>query len=162
MDKIIWIEEYLTEAMRLVWEEGHEPALKLLDKLLYEEPGYGRLHNILGIIHLNYADNIETAEMHFRMAIKFNPKFSEPYWYLGQLLCQEDRLNEAISVFKDGLKAKHSNKSGLFANVAKAYELKKKYSKAIRHYKDALSHSAELWNCIALEESIQRCKRKRK
>jgi hypothetical protein len=59
MEKIKWIEEYLQHALELAWLEGHERALKLLDRLLYEEPGYGRLHNTLGIIYFQYAEDIK-------------------------------------------------------------------------------------------------------
>jgi hypothetical protein len=34
MEKITWMEEYLEEGLRLASEEGHQPALKLLEKLL--------------------------------------------------------------------------------------------------------------------------------
>ena len=162
MDKIVWIEEYLEEALRLANMEGHEPALKLLDRLLYEEPGYSRLHNTLGIIYSHYADDQKMAETHFRMAITFDDTFAEPYWYLGQLLYHDERLDEAIEVYCNGLKAKQANKSILLAGAGRAYELKKKYKKAIAHYKDALSSSAELWRCMMLEENIKRCKRKQK
>ena len=162
MEKIKWIEGYLEEALRLAYEEGHEPALKLLRKLLFDEPGYARLHNAIGVICLIFADDMKMAELHFRTAIKFSPEFAEPYWYLGKLLREEDRLDEAIAICIKGLSAKQSDKSGLLASVGQAYELKKKYNKAIRHYKDALGHSAELWNCRVLEESIKRCRRKQK
>jgi tetratricopeptide (TPR) repeat protein len=92
MDKIKWIEEYLEEALRLAWMEGHEPALKLLDRLLYEEPGYGRLHHTLGVIYFTYADDVTLAESHFRMAITFDKKFADPYTYLGELLFRDERL----------------------------------------------------------------------
>jgi len=162
MEKIKWIEEYLEEALRLANDEGHEPALKLLDKLLYEEPGYGRLHNVLGNIYFYHADEIASAERHFRMAIKFDPRLADPYVHLGRLLCEDERHDEAIKIYTKGLKAKQAFKSGLLSGAGKAYELKKKYRKAIVHYKDALSHSAELWYCLMLEESIKRCKRKQK
>lgn len=162
MEKIKWIEEYLQHALELAWLEGHERAIKLLDRLLYEEPGYGRLHNTLGIIYFQYAEDIKMAEGHFKMAIKFDPYFADPYWHLGELLRQEERLEEAIEVYLKGIQAKHARKSDLLAGAGQAFELKKKYSKAIRHYKDALSHSAELWNCRVLEESIKRCKRKQR
>jgi len=58
MEKIKWIEEYLEQALEIAWMEGHERALKLLDKLLYEEPGYARLHNTLGIIYMKYGSRI--------------------------------------------------------------------------------------------------------
>jgi Uncharacterized enzyme of heme biosynthesis len=162
MEKIKWIEEYLEEALRLSWNEGHEPALKLLDRLLFEEPGYARLHYVLGMIYFDQADEVMLAETHFRLAIKFDSSYADPYWYLGKLLSEEGRLEDAIEILNKGLQAKKAKKWLLLGEVGKAYELKKKFSKAINHYKKALGHSAELWNCIALEESIKRCKRKSK
>ncbi|HLZ15710.1 MAG TPA: tetratricopeptide repeat protein [Cyclobacteriaceae bacterium] len=162
MEKIKWIEEYIEQALQLVWVEGHEPAIKLLDRILYEEPGYGRLHHAMGVIYFHHVEDCKSAEVHFRMAIRFNPKFADPYWHLSQLLKQDERHDEAIEICKEGLRAKQANKSRLLESVGQAYELKKKFSKAIRHYKDALSHSAELWECKVLEENIKRCKRKQK
>jgi tetratricopeptide (TPR) repeat protein len=101
MKKIEWMEEYLEEALRLAAEEGHEPSLKLLDKLLYEEPGYSRLHHTIGIVYFHYADKPEVAEQHFRLAIRFDEKFAEPYWYLGKLLSDDERLDEAIEIFQN-------------------------------------------------------------
>jgi hypothetical protein len=57
MEKIKWLEEYLEHALEVAWLEGHERALKLLDRLLYEEPGYGKLHQTLGIVYARYADD---------------------------------------------------------------------------------------------------------
>lgn len=162
MEKINWIEEYLEKALTMAWEESHERALQLLDPILYEEPGYARLHNTLGIIYLIHAEDLENAEKHLRLAIHFDRKFADPYWYLGKLLAEDERLDEAIAIYEKGLKAKHSKKTGLLTEIGKAYELKKRFTKAINRYKKALGYSAELWNCIALEESIKRCRRKQK
>ena len=161
-DKIQWIEEYLKYTMEVVWLEGYERALKLLDKILYEEPGYSRLHNTLGIIYFKHADDLKKAEQHFRLAIRFNPNFAEPYNYLTEVLKQDERHDETIEVCIAGLKSERANKSLLFENLGNAWELKHHYRKAIKSYRKALSHSAELWNCRVLELSIKRCKRKQK
>lgn len=161
-EKIKWVEEYMEQAMEIAWLEGYERALQLLDKLLYEEPGYGRLHNTLGIIYLKYADEPKKAEQHFRLAIRFSPDFAEPYGHLAGLLHQDERHEETIEVCQKGLKARKANKSMLLESMGNAWELKRKYRKAIKSYRDALSYSAELWNCRVLEESIKRCKRKQK
>jgi len=162
MEKIKWIEEYLEEALRLAWDEGHEPALKLLRRLLYDEPGYARLHHTLGIIYFSCADDQPKAEQHFRLAIQFDATFADPYWHLGKLLADDERFDDALDVYKKGLKAKKSQKSHLLTETGKAYELKKNFKKAIRYYRKAMGHSAELWNCKILEESIRRCHRKQK
>jgi tetratricopeptide (TPR) repeat protein len=162
MEKISWMEEYLEEGLRLAADEGHEPALRLLEKLLYEEPGYARLHHALGIVYFCYADKPEQAEQHLRLAITFDGKFAEPYWYLGKLLSDEDRLDEAIQVYQFGMTAKRARKAELLSETGRAYELKKKFKMAIRHYKKALEHSAESRSSLAIEQSIERCKRKQK
>ena len=162
MEKIKWIEDYLKEASRLLAEEGHEAALRLLDKLLYEEPGYGRLHNLLGVIYFYCADEIAKAEIHFRAAILLDPRLAEPYEHYAKLLHHEERLNDAIGISKKGLRAKQANKQLLLENVGQAYELKKEFRKAIKHYRKALTYTADLWNGRILDESIKRCKRKQK
>jgi tetratricopeptide (TPR) repeat protein len=162
MEKIKWIDEYLEQAMEVAWMEGHERALNLLDRLLYEEPGYSRLHYTLGLIHLRYADEPKQAECHLRMAIKFAPEYAESYTLLAEVLKQDERHDETIEICSKGLKAKKANKSLLLANVGNAWELKQKYGKAIKSYRNALKHSAELWNCLVLEENIKRCKRKQR
>jgi tetratricopeptide (TPR) repeat protein len=161
-EKIKWIEEYLEQAMEIAWMEGSERALLLLDKLLYEEPGYGRLHYTLGVIYWKYADEPTQAEMHLRMAIRFNPQLAEAYTLLVEVLQHDERHDETIDICTKGLKAKKANKAQLHENVGNAWELKQKYRKAIKSYREALRHSAELWNCKVLEESIKRCKRKQK
>lgn len=162
MEKIDWIEEYIEEGLRLAAEEGHEASLKLLEKLLYDEPGYARLHHSLGIVYFCYADKPEKAETHFRLAIRFDKKFAEPFWFLGKLLCEEERFDDAIEIFQQGMKAKRARKAELLNEAGRAYELKKKFKSAIRHYRKALGYSAELWSCRVIEESIERCKRKQK
>lgn len=161
-NKIQWIEEYLTYTMEVVWLEGHERALKLLDRILYEEPGYSRLHNTLGIIYFKHADDVTKAEQHFRWAIQFNPDFAEPYTYLTEVFKQDERHDETIEMCKRGLKSEKANKSFLFESLGNAWELKRNYRKAIKSYRKALNHSAELWDCKVLETSIERCKRKQK
>lgn len=162
MEKIKWIEEYINEANNFIYTGDYEQALKILEKILYEEPGYARLHYTLGCIYYYEADEIKKGEQHLKLAIHFDKDYADSYVDLGKLLSKEERLDEAIEIYLRGVKAKQANKTRLLSGAGNAYELKKKYAKAIRHYRKALTHSAELWNCIVLEESIKRCERKKK
>jgi tetratricopeptide (TPR) repeat protein len=159
-NRIIWLDEYLAKALEIAWQEGYERAVEMLKHLLYEEPGYGRLHNTLGIIYYKYADEPVLAEMHFRWAIHFSPDLSEPYALLADLLKTDERHDETIAICKKGLRVKRTNKSLLHESAGNAWELKGKYRRAIMAYKKALNHSTELWICRVLEENISRCKRK--
>jgi tetratricopeptide (TPR) repeat protein len=162
MEKIKWIEEYINEANNFISTGEYEQALSVLERILYDEPGYARLHYVIGTIYYYEADEVRKGEQHLKLAIHFDETYADPYVDLGRLLSKEERLDEAIEIYLNGLKARQANKSTLFSGAGKAYELKMKYGKAIRHYRKALRYSAELWNCIVLEESINRCQRKRK
>jgi tetratricopeptide (TPR) repeat protein len=111
MKKIDWIEKYLEEALRLAWDDGPEPALKMLNGLLNDESCYARLHHTLGIICFSSAENLVKAEQHFSLAIRFDPEFADPYWYLGKLLADNNRINDAVSIYKKGMKVKDIQKS---------------------------------------------------
>ena len=73
MENIKWIDQYIDEANRLVDDEGHEPALKLLSNILFEEPGYAPLHHTLGCIYFYNADDAAKGEQHLRLAIRLSP-----------------------------------------------------------------------------------------
>ena len=158
--KIKWLEEYLDHALEVAWMEGSDRALRLLDRLLYEEPGYGRLHYVLGVVYYRYADEPVLAEKYFRFAIKFNPELTDAYHLLVEILRNDERFDEVILVCRQGLKVRKADKALLLENQGNAWELKQKYRRAIRTYRKALRSSAELWRCRMLEENIKRCKRK--
>ena len=159
-NRIIWLDEYLAKALDIAWQEGYERAVELLNHLLYDEPGYGRLHNTLGIIYYKYAEDFWQAERHFRWAIRFDPQLSEPYALLAELLKQDERHDETIEVCLKGLKVRRTNKSLLHESIGNAWELKGKYRKAIRSYRKALLQSTEHWNFRLLETGIERCRKK--
>jgi hypothetical protein len=46
--RIEWIEKLMTEAEALIVNNQVENGLELLNSLLYDEPGYGSLHNHIG------------------------------------------------------------------------------------------------------------------
>jgi tetratricopeptide (TPR) repeat protein len=121
MKKIIWIEDYLEAALRLAWQEGHEPALQLLNLLLGDEPGYARLHHTFGIVYYRYADDQRKAEQHFRLAILFDNLLVDSYWHLGKLLADNERWDEALEIYQKGMIAK---KRQPFTGADKAHEQK--------------------------------------
>ena len=162
MDNIKWIDDAIERAKDAVWLDGHERALEWLRPLLFDEPGYGRLHLALAEILHQHADDLKTAEGHYRMAIRFDPKLVLAYQGLSDILSDDERHTEAIRICKDGLRHCKSNRSILMTNIGRSWELRQRYRKAIRHYRRALRQSAQLWDCKVLEESIMRCKRKQR
>lgn len=46
-----------------------------VNNLLYKEPGYGRLHNVLGWAYMYHTNDARRAELHFAMSMRFAPDF---------------------------------------------------------------------------------------
>jgi tetratricopeptide (TPR) repeat protein len=160
MEKIEWLETYMTDAETLIMEGCVNDGLALLQNLLYEEPGYGALHNYLAWAYLYYAENEQKAEAHWKWAIRFNKELPAPYLHLGRYYSGKGKYSEAEKYLREGLEQPDANRVALLEILAHVYELRGVYSKAVETYKSALA------NCVGYQseaflEGIKRCRRKK-
>jgi Flp pilus assembly protein TadD len=161
MTQIKWIEKYLTEAEQLIYDDQVDQALRILNSLLYQEPGYGRLHNHLGWAYLYYSDDTLLAELHLKMAIHFDESYAAPYLHLGSLYIREERLGDAIIYLQQGLTKPKANRVALLQNLAYVHELRGEWRKAIASYKSAMMASVQEHEVNELQAGVRRCRRKR-
>jgi len=124
-------------AERMIYENKVDEGLDVLNELLYDEPGYGSLHNYLGWAYMYYTEDAAHAELHLKMAIKFESEYAPPYLHMGTLLSRMGRYNEAIEYYERGLTRPEAIRVTLLEGMAKAYELKSEYAQAIGSYKEA-------------------------
>lgn len=155
------MEKYLTDAEQMILDDRVEEGLKLLNNLLYEEPGYGSLHNHLGWAYLYYTENIILAELHLKTAIKFDHSHVAPYIHLSTLYLKNARYTDAIACSEMGLAKCNGKDISLVKILAQAHELNKNWRMAIKTYKDALSTSIVDYEVDHLLSSIKRCRKKR-
>jgi tetratricopeptide (TPR) repeat protein len=158
--RIEWMEKVMSEAEMLVANSQVEKGLELLTSLLYDEPGYGSLHNHMGWAYMYYTADVFKAERHLKLAINFDPAFMAPYLHLGNLYIRMGRYTEALKYFELGLDKQNANRVALLEGIAHAYELKGNYSKAIKSYKRALVSTVG-FESTNLAEGIKRCRKKR-
>ncbi|MBA4053149.1 MAG: hypothetical protein C0490_00400 [Marivirga sp.] len=158
--RIEWMEKFMTEAEALLVNNQIENGLELLNNLLYEEPGYGSLHNHIGWAYMYYTADVLKAERHLKLAIHFDAGFMAPFLHLGNLYIRMARYNEALQYFEKGLTKQNANRVAFLEGMAHAYELKREYAKAIKTYKEALVSTVgfESGNLV---EGIKRCRKKR-
>lgn len=154
------MEKYMADAERLICDNQIEEGLVLLNNLLYDEPGYGSLHNHLGWAYMYYTAETTKAELHLKLAIRFDAEFAAPYLHLGNLYIRMGRYTDALVNLEKGLTTKNANRVAHLEAIGHAYELKREYAKAIRAYKEALASTIgfEIGN---LTEGIKRCRKKR-
>jgi len=158
--KIEWMEQYMKDAEGLIYGNQVNEGLEMLKNLLYEEPGYGSLHNHIGWAYTYYTADVAQAELHLKMAIRFDPAFAAPYQHLGSLYIRAGRYAEALEYLKKGVTQYNANKVAFLENIAHVYELKREYAQAIRHYKEALASTVGV-ESTTLTEGIKRCRKKR-
>lgn len=161
MEAIIWIENELAYAEKMVVEGRVEEALNVMNNLLYDEPGYAPLHNYLGWTYLYYANNLDRAELHFRTALRFAPDFAPPYIHLGNLSMRKARYAEAIEFLREGLTKPEAIRVVLLETMAQAYEMLGDYRNAIRAYKEAAIASVVDFEVDRMLKSAKRCRKKR-
>lgn len=159
--RIEWMEKYMAEAERLIYNNQIDEGLTVLNNLLYDEPGYGRLHNHIGWAYMYYTDNVTNAEMHLKMAIRFDAGFAAPYLHIGNLCVRTGRYTEALDYLEIGLTKANANKVALLESIGNAYEMKCEYSKAIKAYRKATLASMAGFEMNNLMEGIKRCRKKR-
>jgi tetratricopeptide (TPR) repeat protein len=161
MEQIYWLEKYLAEAEQLFYDSRSEEALVILNNLLYDEPGYGSLHNHLGWAYLYYTQDLSRAELHLKIAIRCNESYAPPYLHLGTLYSRLGKYTEAIQYLKAGLTKSGANRVALLQTLAYAYELIGQWRNAIKAYKDAMMASVVEHEVNGLMAGIKRCRRKR-
>lgn len=161
MEKIVWIDNYMTEAERMIFEGQVEEGLIVLNNLLFEEPGYGNLHNYLGWAYLYYTPDAARAELHFRMAMRFENEYAPPYLHMGNLMNRTARYSEAVEYFRAGLTKPDANRVALYEGMAYAYEVRGEYREAVKAYKEAAMATAVDFEVDRLLKGVARCRRKR-
>jgi len=159
--RIEWMEIHLAEAERMILNDRIGEGLDVLNDLLYDEPGYGRLHNHLGWAYANFSEDEARAELHLKMAVRFDESYAPPYLHLGALYMRQRRYSDAVAYSEAGLTKSKSNRVGLLQNLAAAYELRKDWRQAIKAYKDALMESVGDYEVTSLQAGIKRCRKKK-
>ncbi|HEX6889648.1 MAG TPA: hypothetical protein VF141_03110 [Chryseolinea sp.] len=158
--RIEWMEKYMADAERLIYNNQIEDGLLILTELLYDEPGYGSLHNHIGWAYMYYTADVEKAERHLKLAIHFDASFAAPYLHLGTLYLRMGRYAEALSTLKTGLTKQNANRISFLESIAHVHELKREYGEAIKVYKEALASSIG-FETSNFTEGIKRCRKKR-
>lgn len=158
--KLEWIEKYLRQAEDLIYDSNVEEGLRLMNELLYDEPGCGSLHNHLGWAYMYYTSDAERAELHLKLAVKFSNNYAAPYLHLGNLYIRMGRYTEALQYLETGSTLPGANRLAFYEEIARAYELKQQYKLAVKAWKRALAACAGP-ESVTYYESIKRCRKKR-
>jgi tetratricopeptide (TPR) repeat protein len=129
----------------------------LLDDILAQEPNYAQAHNHLGWLFKHKFNNTAQAELHYKLAIQFNPNYPASHINYIYLLRDSGRLEELEVLIKkiEGIKA--VSRSTYYDELASFYELKGDYKNAIENYKIAIKYTLSTNVIEDLRGHIKRC-----
>lgn len=159
--RIEWMDKYLTEAEQLINDNRVNDGIALLQSLLYDEPGYGFLHNHLGWAYLYHTADVGQAEMHLKMAIKFGGQYPAPFIHMGTLMIRCNRYAEAIDYLKQGIEKPSANRVVFLEAMGQAWELRGDFSQAIKAYREAMMASLTDHEVTNMKNHVVRCRKKR-
>ncbi|MFY0593126.1 hypothetical protein [Roseivirga sp.] len=158
-------EEYIEGLIQLtedaLIDDKYEEARNWLESGLFEEPGYPRLHAKLGDLYHYNLKNCEKAELHYQLAIKFNPNEQEFYEDLVQLYYAENKYQGIRIWMKKAIPYENINRVFIYGNLGQVAEAENNYNLAIAYYKKARLASLNNFVTAELKGHIKRNKYKR-
>jgi serine/threonine protein kinase/Flp pilus assembly protein TadD len=112
--------------LRMAGRESLDRAIAFFERALSYDPGYASAWVGLGAAYdlkgsfLTLPDLTEKAIQAERKAIELNPKLANAYSWLGSSLSDQDRFDEAIAAYHEGLRL-DPNDDGLRSGLARLY-----------------------------------------
>ncbi|WP_276380456.1 hypothetical protein [Flavobacterium sp. H4147] len=95
MESLSFYENQFIKADGLISEGDTAGAKEVLEEILAQYPDFGKAHNHLGWIHYNKLSNYDKAIYHYKLAMKFDPKYPASYLNYTYLLVDIGRYSEA-------------------------------------------------------------------
>jgi len=139
------------------WLEGESYLLEAL----VEEPCFGKAHNHLGWLYLNHLRDLEKAERHLNLAMKYSPKYSAVYIHMTHFLFEAKRFDEQLKLLEMAKTIPGIDFAFIYNEFGRIEEVRGKSRKAVRHYKAALRCSMSDHEMQIIKSNLRRCRAKR-
>ncbi|WP_306352500.1 tetratricopeptide repeat protein [Flavobacterium sp. '19STA2R22 D10 B1'] len=137
-ENISYAENLFLKADTLITEGKITEGKELLEELLQQFPDYGRAHNHIGWIYCTKYSNYEKGEYHYKLAMKFTPKYPPSYLNYSYLLVDIGRYQEAKILIDLALNTVEGiDFASFYSELGKIHEMEGDYFKAYKYYKDA-------------------------
>ena len=155
------LEQWMLDAERAFEQQLFVEGKGYLEDALAEEPTYGKAHNHLGWLYLYHLNDLEKAETHLKLALKYAPNYGAPYIHMSHLLFDMARLEDHKEMLDQAAKVAGVEKSFLFNEYGRNFEVQGNYKAAIRSYKEAIRWSLNDQEITIAKDNIKRCRDKR-
>lgn len=155
------LEKYLFDAEKAFEQEQYFDGKSILEDALVEEPTFGKAHNHMGWLYLYQFNDVEMAETHLNLALKYAPKDGAPYIHMASLYFDQGRLKELEELLDMASHISAVPKAFLYNELGRLNEVKGHYRTAILNYRKAIKWSMNDQEIAIAKDNINRCRNKR-
>lgn len=149
-------DEYILAIDKLFVNGEYIEGKKLIEELLEEDPSCAAAHNSLGWIYFYKLDKYELAAKHFKLAIRFDPKYPFAYRNHVYLNMYLGNYKIVINMIKRAIKVKGSEVANLYNEMGKAFEILGLLIDARTSYKKALQYNTDEDNKLVYRANAKR------
>ncbi|MFN8300037.1 MAG: hypothetical protein U0T75_13090 [Chitinophagales bacterium] len=154
------VEDMILQVDRLFEDGEYAEGRQVLEDILEMEPDCGRAHNHIGWLYYYKLDNYRKAEYHYKLAIKFSPRFPAAWInycnflnYLGRF--EELKKHAAIAMAVPGV-----SKAVMMNLLGQAHEAEGLYIQALDYYHEAYMKALNKTDYKLFLENFNRVKEK--
>jgi tetratricopeptide (TPR) repeat protein len=105
--------------------------------------------------------NLQRAEEHYRLALKFSPDYTAAYYNYCYLLSSLRKYDELEKLLGDAIKVSGISYATLYNEYGLMREMQGKLDDAIHYFKLHIQNSFDAKSIETAAESIRRCERKK-
>lgn len=132
-----YVEDMILQVDKLFDAGEYAEGRRVLEEILEMEPDCGRAHNLLGWLHYYKLDNFRKAEYHYKLALKFSPKYPAVWTNYVNLLNYMGRFDEMKECAFKALEIPGINKSVIYNQLGQAHEVNGWLEDGMKYYQEA-------------------------
>jgi len=141
-ENISYYENQFIKADSLISESKISEAKEMLEDLLAQCPDFGKAHNHLGWIFHMKLSNHEKALYHYKLAMKFEPKYTASYLNYTYLLVDMGKFAEAKDHIERTLRnVENADNASYYSELGRIFEAEQNFPKSYRYYKKAANYA---------------------
>lgn len=141
-ENVSYYENQFIKADTLISEAKISEAKELLEEILAQCPDFGKAHNHLGWIFHMKLSNYEKGLYHYKLAMKFEPKYPASYLNHTYLLVDMGRYSEAKQHIEQTLKnLENADKASYYSELGRIFEAEQNFMESYKYYKMSVSYA---------------------
>ncbi len=155
------IEEKFLQADQLIADNRLAEAAKMLEAILEEVPDFGKAHNHMGWLFETKFKNLQRAEEHYKLALKFSSDYTAAYYNYCYLLSSLRKFDELEALLQRAIAVSGISYATIYNEFGLMREMQGLLDDAIHYFKLHIKNSFDSKTIETAAESIKRCQRKK-